>query len=261
MIKSLCLWSFFSEYDFYDRFEKAKEAGFSHVEFSDWDGKDIGKIKSMLDQYELTLTGFSGDKDLSIIDIEHTEKYIEYVEKSIETAHYLGCDNLIIHSNGLSENGVVLNDYAEKSYGEKMAVMAGTLVRLAPIAEDAGVTLNLEALNVEVDHPGCFLSSTRDAVAAVTPAMSNNVKITYDIYHMQLSEGKLINTLNECIEHIGYIHIADVPGRAEPGTGEINFDMIWKTLRKLNYKGTIGFELIPSASNEVEIASNLLTLF
>ena len=261
MIKSLCLWSFFQEYDFYDRFKKAKEVGFTHVEFSDWDGKDLDKIKSLLEKYDLTLTGFSGDMDLSIIDIDHTKRYIDYVKKSIDAAKFLECENLIIHSNGLGEGGVILNDYAEKSFAEKMAVMAGTLVRLAPIAEDAGVTLNLEALNIEEDHKGCFLAHTRDSVAAVIPAMSPNIKINYDVYHMQLSEGKLVNTLKECIDYIGYIHIADAPGRAEPGTGEINFNIIWKTLKELKYIGPVGFELIPSGSNEVEIASSLLTLF
>ncbi len=74
---------------------------------------------------------------------------------------------------------------------------------------------------------------------------SPRVKILYDVYHMQLNEGNICDTLTEFIDTIGHIHIADAPGRHEPGTGEINYPNVIKHLEKLGYNGTVGFELIP----------------
>jgi hydroxypyruvate isomerase len=116
---------------------------------------------------------------------------------------------------------------------------------LAPIAEETNVTLALEPLNTLVDHTGNFLTSTRAAAELVELVNSPFIKILYDVYHMQIMEGNIINTLKAYIGAIGYIHIADVPGRHEPGTGEINYPNVFKALEELNYGGIIGFELMP----------------
>jgi hydroxypyruvate isomerase len=116
---------------------------------------------------------------------------------------------------------------------------------LAAAAEKSNVTLVLEALNTIVDHSGNFLASTRQADELIRSVNASRIKILYDIYHMQIMEGNIIYTLNRYIDSIGYIHIADVPGRHEPGTGEINFANVIKTLEKLKYDGIIGFELTP----------------
>jgi hydroxypyruvate isomerase len=123
--------------------------------------------------------------------------------------------------------------------------MTETLKKLAPRAEKAKVTLLLEALNTRVDHPGNFLSSTGLAAELVGSMASRWIKILYDIYHMQIMEGNLIDTLRNYIDLIRYIHVADVPGRHEPGTGEINFPNVMTALRELGYGGFVGFELSP----------------
>ena len=123
--------------------------------------------------------------------------------------------------------------------------MAEALKGLVRRAEKAKVTLLLEALNTRVDHPGNFLSSTRQAAELAGPMESPWIKILYDIYHMQIMEGNIIDTLRKYIDLIGYIHIADVPGRHEPGTGEINFPNVMIALRELGYDGFVGFELSP----------------
>ncbi|HYE81620.1 MAG TPA: TIM barrel protein [Clostridia bacterium] len=260
MKKSACIEMIFTEYDFYDRFKLAGDAGFKAVEFWGWEGKDILRIKELCDKYQLEIASFSGDKDFSLIDPAHHNAYIDYVNQSIAKARILGCKNLVIHSNALGEGGVVINSYSDKSDYEKFGAMVSTLIELALIAEKEGVTLVLEALNTEEDHVGNFLAYTRDSVQAIKCVNSPNIKVLYDIYHMQLMEGKIINILKENINEIGYIHVADAPGRMEPGTGEINYSNVFKALKELRYDGFIGFELSPSRDSII-VARELTELF
>ncbi len=260
MKKSACIETIFTEYDFYDRFKLAKEAGFNAVEFWGWDDKDISKIKELCDTHGLEMASFSGDKSFSLIDEAHQSAYIDYVNQSIEKAKILECKNLVIHSNALGEGGVVLNSYDDKSDYEKFGVMITTLMKLALIAEKEEVNLVLEALNTEEDHVGNFLACTRDAVRAVKCVNSPNIRVLYDIYHMQLMEGKIINMIKENINEIGYIHVADAPGRMEPGTGEINYSNVFNALKDVKYDGYIGFELFPSKGS-MDVAKELVNLF
>ena len=240
MKKSICIEMLFTEVPFEDRFRLTKESGFDFIEFWAWKHKDIQKIKELCQAYDLKIASFSGDQDFSMVDESQKEDYISFVEESIEIAKFLSCDNLVIHSNALGENGIVKNDYDNISNTKKITVMRDVLQTLAAKAEKANITLVLEALNTLVDHPGNFLTSTKEAAELIRLVNSSYIKILYDIYHMQIMEGNIINTLKEYIDIIGYIHIADVPGRHEPGTGEINFTKVMKTLNNLKYKGIIG---------------------
>jgi hydroxypyruvate isomerase len=245
MKKSVCIEMLFSEVPFEDRFGLTKESGFDYLEFWSWQEKDIQKIKELCRANDLKIASFSGDQDFSMIDADQKADYVAFVEESIEAAKFLSCENLVIHSNALGENGVVINHYPNIAGPNKIAAMLDVLKTLASAAERSNVTLVLEALNTMVDHSGNFLASTRQAAELIESVNSSHIKILYDIYHMQIMEGNLINTLNQYIDTIGYIHIADVPGRHEPGTGEINFANVIKTLEKLKYDGIIGFELTP----------------
>jgi hydroxypyruvate isomerase len=245
MKKSVCIEMLFCEVPFDDRFGLARESGFDYIEFWSWKDKDIQKIKDRCRAHDLKIASFSGDQDFSMIDADQQADYVAFVEESIETARFLSCSNLVIHSNALGENGVVINHYPDIAFADKIAAMLEVLKTLAVAAEKSNVTLVLEALNTVVDHSGNFLASSRQAAELIRSINCPHIKILYDIYHMQIMEGNIIDTLNRYIDTIGYIHIADVPGRHEPGTGEINFANVFKSLKKLKYDGIIGFELLP----------------
>jgi hydroxypyruvate isomerase len=259
MKKSLCIEMFFPDVSFEERFRLAREAGFDYVEFWSWKDKDLPKIKALCHQHALKIASFSGDQRLSLIDRDHQADYLRFLEESLKAAEFLGCENLVIHSNGLGDGGVVLDAYDRFSREQKTEAMAETLKKLAPLAEKAEVTLLLEPLNTRVDHPGNFLISTEQAAEIVGPIASPRIKILYDVYHMQIMEGNIIDTVKRHIEGIGYIHVADAPGRHEPGTGEINFPNVLASLGKLGYGGFIGFELQPSQES-ARVASLLLAL-
>ena len=128
--------------------------------------------------------------------------------------------------------------------------MYRSLAASAPEAEQAGVTLCLEALNVEKDHLGNFLQYTKDAAEIIRMVDSPNVRILYDAYHMYLNEGKIIETLRKYQDLIACIHIADAPGRGEPGTGCINYRAVLRDLYDRGYGGMIAFELFPQSSSD-----------
>ena len=259
MKKSVCIEMVFSEVPFEDRFQLAKESGFDYIEFWSWQDKNTKKIKELCRTHDLKIASFSGDQEFSMIDEDQRADYISFVDDSIETAKFLNCEHLVVHSNALGENGVVIDSYQHVGDLRKIAVMLDTLKSLAAMAEAANITLVLEALNTVVDHPGNFLKSTKDAAELIRVVNSSNIKILYDIYHMQIMEGNLIHTLKAYIDAIGYIHVADVPGRHEPGTGEINFANVMTVLKELDYGGVVGFELNP-ARDSTEAIQAILNL-
>lgn len=260
MKKSACIEMLFTELDFYHRFQAAKEAGFKYVEFWGWEDKDLQRIKELTEKYDLTIASFSGDRDYSPIDQTESKAYIEFVGKSIEAAKFLNCKNLVIHSNALGEGGVVVNHYNELTDKQKFGTLIKVLMAVAPLAEEADVTLVLEALNTVTDHVGNYLAYTKDAVDAIKIVASSHIKILYDIYHMQLMEGKIVDTIKAYSPYMGYVHVADAPGRMEPGTGEINYERVWQAYKEVGYGGYIGFELAPSKSS-VEVAKELVEAF
>jgi hydroxypyruvate isomerase len=250
---------FFTEVPFEDRFRLAKESGFDYIEFWSWKDKNTKKIKELCRRHDLKIASFSGDQEFSMIDEDQRADYISFIEASIETAQFLNCDHLVVHSNALGDNGVVIDPYHRVSNVKKIAVMFDVLKSLAATAEAAKITLVLEALNTLVDHPGNFLTFTKDAAELIRVVNSSNIKILYDIYHMQIMEGNLIDTLKAYIDDIGYIHVADVPGRHEPGTGEINFINVMTVLEELDYDGIVVFELNP-VRDSMEAARMIINL-
>lgn len=247
---SACIEMLFQEYDFIERIYKAKEAGFSAVEFWLWQPKDLEGIKKALDETGLELAVFQGNIEGRMIDPKDNELYISGVKKSVEAAKKLGAKHLFLMTDILQEDRTVLEPPYPISEEDKIASIKYVLNTLKPVAEEAGITMVIEPLNIYVDHKGYYLSHSKPAFDLVREIGSPNIKALYDIYHMQIMEGNIIQTLKDNMDAIGYIHIADVPGRHQPGTGEINFKNIFKVIRELNYKGMVGFEFEPTAKSE-----------
>jgi hydroxypyruvate isomerase len=247
MKKSICIEKIFLEAPFYDRFKLVAEAGFDYAEFWTWEDKDLDKIHGLLKEYRLTLASISGDKSFSPILSEEREPYLAYLARSIQVARRLECRHLVLHSNGI-EKGKVTSNGAGTSDAKKIASLTRTLGEAARMAETAGVVLVLEAIN-SYSMPGYFLNSTVVAGDIVRVIGSPALKILYDTWHMGQMEGNMVRHLTEYRDVLGYIHIGDVPDRHEPGTGEINFDAIKRTLQAIGYDGIFGFELVPSESS------------
>ncbi len=127
------------------------------------------------------------------------------------------------------------------------------LRRAAPLARAAGITLMIEALNTW-ESPRYFLDRSRLGLEIVREAGEPNVRFQYDCYHMQRMEGQLIETMTKNLEWIGHVQIADVPGRHEPGTGEVHYPNVLRALEAAGYGGYVGLEYRPSATTEDSLA-------
>ena len=132
----------------------------------------------------------------------------------------------------------------------KIASATKNLVRACEVAEAGGITLQLEPVSTYA-KPGYYMTTSASAGDIIRVVNSPNLKLLYDVFHMQLMEGDLVNTIRKNADIIGYVHIGDVPDRHEPGTGEVNYDYIKHVLiDELHYDGIFAFELSPATTME-----------
>ncbi|MGI6403985.1 MAG: TIM barrel protein [Oscillospiraceae bacterium] len=253
MKRGACIESMYRELPFLERFQAAKKDGFDYVEFWEWRNKDLDAVRMAASDASIGICGFNGDADYSLIDPSQKADYLAALQRSVEAAKYVGALSVTIHSNALGEGGLVVHDYKELSDTVKLCSMYGTLIECAKIAEDSDIKMNLEPLNIKTDHIGNFLIHTQMAAEMTRLISSPMLKVLYDVYHMQLNEGDICNTISTNIDQIGHVHIADVPGRHEPGTGEVHYTNIYACLAKNGYSGIVGYELFPLTTTEAAV--------
>ena len=248
--KSACIETLYTELPFLERFHAAKADGFDFVEFWSWTDKDLAAVKAAADAAGVGISGFNGDAELSLIDPAQKTAYKAFLRRSLDAARRIGARSVTVHSNGLGEGGRVLCPYDDLSDAVKLCTMFDTLKIAAEWAENCGVQINLEPLNVTTDHPGNFLRHTRTAAELTRLIGSPNLKVLYDVYHMQLNEGSLCDHIRAYADQFGHIHVADAPGRHEPGTGEIHYPAVFAALEQAGYRGLIGYELFPKPTRK-----------
>jgi len=250
----------FTEYPFLERVEKAAEAGFDAIEFWNWDDKDLPAIKAAADQAGLAIASFQSNLGGTLIHPDQRESFVAGVQKSLGKAQEMGVPSLFLLTDELGEDRSVRFQFPELNEEAKYQSVLDGMKTLAPLAEEAGVTLVLEPLNIHVDHPGYFLHYSAVGFDLVQAVGSPRIKLLYDIYHMQVMEGNIIHTLTSNLDVIGHVHVADVPGRHEPGTGELNYANIFRALREAGYDRYVGFEFEPTVPSEEAAAASLTLL-
>jgi len=222
---------------FLERIARAASLGFPAVEFWPWKGKDIAAIAALCAELSIEVAQFTawGFRP-GLNDPSNHDAFVRAVEEGCTVAHKLGTKLMTV---------VAGDDIAGVTQEEMHAAVITGLKRAAPIAEASGVTLILEPMNVRVDHEGHCLYGSAPAIAICRAVGSPNVKINWDLYHMQISEGDLCGHLREGFSEIGYVQLADHPGRHEPGTGEIHYQRVLFELSELGYRGFVGLECSP----------------
>ena len=251
---SICIENFYKAILFEDKFAAAKRDGFEYCEFWTWKNRDRVRVKKAIADSGMKIAFFSGDDEYSLINPDKNSMYVDFLKKSMEKAKEIHCSYLIIHSDALEKDGNTKEIGKPLSYEAKLLNMYKVLKSIAPFAEKEDITLVLEPLNTRVgeprSHKNYFLKYPEPTFELTRQVGSGKVKVLYDIYHMQLMAGNIIKTLEKNIDQLGYIHVADVPGSHEPGTGELNHDNILKALDSMGYAGFVGFELLPSETDE-----------
>lgn len=234
MIKlSACIEMIFTEVPFLDRIGKVAEIGLPAFEFWGWGDKDIGEIRRRKRKCGLAVATFGVDLSASIVGQGAVSGFIKAVEDASKTAHELGCKTLIVTTG---------NELEGVPRAQQHQNVVDCLKGVAPVVEREKITLVLEPLNILVDHKGYYLSTSSEGFDIVRKVGSRNVKLLYDVYHQQITEGNLISTITGNIDLIGHFHTGDVPGRHEPGTGEINYANVLKAIDDADYKGYVGLE-------------------
>jgi len=210
--------------------------GIPAFEFWGWDNKDLDAIDEAKEKAGLAVASCVGSGGGVLVDPTQRAAFVEGVGKSIEVAHQLDCKTLIITTG---------NELVDVSREDQHASIVEGLKQAAPLAASGKVTLALEPLNILVNHKGYYLSTSAEGFQILEEVGSPHVKLLYDIYHQQITEGNLIANIEAGIQSIGHFHVADVPGRHEPGTGEINYRNVFKKIEALGYKDYVGLEYTP----------------
>lgn len=228
------------------RCRRLAEMGFE-VGLWNWSEHDLAALEksgatfSIMNGY---LTGRLGDD-------EGADELLRSARETAQVGKRLGVARLNLHGTGLGEGGLPIRP-SEVVSGRMWLKAHDTLARISDMAEQEGVVFTLENLNLPVDHPGTPFGRAEDTLALVSAVNHPRLRLNLDLYHVQIGEGNLIETCKACLPWIGEIQVADVPGRFEPGTGEINYAGIARALHDMGYSGPVGMEAF--AKGDVEAA-------
>lgn len=239
----------------------AAEHGFRAIERLGWCDLDLEKCAGVLRDcgVELSATFLSSRSSevceaigwhRGIVWEDSKAAFERAFEETAEAAEILGARNIVVITGG------------ERDDVSREVQTENCIAALSSVADEAyrrGLTLTVEPLNRIVDHKGYFLNTSADAFDMIRRVNSPAVRVLFDIYHQQITEGNLIRNIRDNIDLIGHFHIADNPGRNQPGTGEINYPRVFEAIRDTGYDGYLTFECGSTVSPE-ELAHDMREL-
>ena len=236
---------------FLDRFGAARAAGFTAVEFLFPSEFGYAAIRQRLHEHGLQVVLFNiapgnfaaGERGV----LSHPGRQVDFrrtMEEALTYAHELQSPRIHV---------MVGNRLPEIDYRVQVDTIVENLAWATPLAAAAGVTLLVEPLNA-TDQPRYLIHTTAEGMAIVEAVNHPNLRLQYDVYHAQMTEGNLLTTIKRLLPWIGHMQISDVPGRHEPGTGEINYPAVFATVEAIGYQGYIGLEYHPSGDTDQSLA-------
>lgn len=220
-----------------ERVTRIAQAGFL-VEIWDWTRHDLRQLAATGARFS-SMTGYVTG---TLADEDGADAMLRTAAQSIDAARDLGIKRLNLHGTGLDPNGLPVRPWSGPVTGSMWIKAHDTLARLAELGARHDILFVLENLNVSVDHPGVPFARAATCLELVRAVDHPGLRLMLDLYHAQIGEGNLIAFVERAFPFIGEIQVADVPGRCEPGTGEIHYPAIASALRRLEYTGVIGLE-------------------
>ncbi|MFT5049319.1 MAG: hydroxypyruvate isomerase [Chlamydiales bacterium] len=232
-----------NELPFLGRIAAVERLGFPAIEFWNWQSKDIPAMAAAVKKHGLAVTQFTAwGFSPGLNNPENHARFVEAIREACDVADQLDCTMFTVVA-GNDQPGMTTREMHDH-------VIAG-LKLAAPIAEERGKVMILEPMNGRVDHPGHCLYGSAPAIRICQEVDSPAVKINWDLYHMQITEGDLCGRMRDGFEHIAYLQLADHPGRHEPGTGEVHYNRVLEQAWKLGYRGYVGLECSPRDGAEL----------
>lgn len=240
---SVMLWTLKGTFE--EKLEIAARAGIQSVElvgeFVEWTAADIARVKKLARSLKVgmdTISATPGWKKMpiSLVDPAQRGNLLKEVAKNLDFARRLEIPMALLMSGDAIEG---------RPYEEQWGSLVEGAKRCGDLAAKAGITLIVEPLNTKVNHKGYFLDSCVAGLRLMKEVNHPNVRLLFDIYHEQVQLGDVIRSIRNAFEFVRVFHVADNPGRNDPGTGEMNYDNIYKAIQKLGYEHYITMEYLP----------------
>lgn len=244
---TVCAEMVFTELPLLERVRRIDALGFG-VEIWDWTTKDVDALVATGARFS-SMTGYVRG---TLTDPEGADALLATAAESIPVAKRLGIPRLNLHGTGLGEGGLPVRP-VDVVTGPMWVAAVDTLRRVAALGEQHDVVFCLENLNTAVDHPGVPFGRAADTLALVEAVGSPHLRMMLDLYHAQIGEGNLVALCRRAGAAIGEIQVADVPGRCEPGTGEISYPAVARALADMGYDGVVGLEAFASGDSELAL--------
>ncbi|MGA3205924.1 MAG: TIM barrel protein [Bryobacteraceae bacterium] len=240
---SVMLWTLKGPFE--QRLEVASQAGVESVELVsehvDWTDAQIRDMKKLAASLHLKMDTILAQSDwkrrpVTMVKPEDRDGFLADVRQAIVFAQKLEIPQIILMSG---------DDVPGRTHEEQYASMLESVKRAGDLAAKANLMLIIEPLNNKVDHKGFFLTTCGEGLKLVKESQNPHVKLLFDIYHEQVQVGNVIRTMREAAPQVAVFHIADNPGRNDPGTGEMNYENIYKAIASFGYKGYVTMEYLP----------------
>lgn len=240
---SVMLWTLKGTFE--EKVAAAAEAGLQAVELVNeqqaWSDAEVAKYKRLVESYRMRMDTVVCQTDwttrpVTMVNPAHRAGFLQDVKKAMEWAKKLDVPQIILLSG---------NEQPGLSREEQYTSLVEGAKRATELAAAADVTLILENLNSRVDHKGYFLTSAREALRAAKEVDNPHFRLLFDIYHEYVQNGDPIPAMNEAEPYTAVYHVADAPGRHDPGTGKMKWDDIYKAIGKSGYSGYLTFEYLP----------------
>jgi hydroxypyruvate isomerase len=241
---SVMLWTVFKDLPFEQRLEKVAEAGYRNVElvgeYDKWTEEDFSRANAKRKELGLSFDCTAGLKH-GVSNPADRESLLAELRKALTIMERIDCPSMILLS------GNRIPGMAREAQHQSCidTLKAGAAMVEGKTIHGERVRLLLETIDPE-ENPKYYLTSIAEALEIVEAVNHPQVQLLYDFFHEQIANGNLIAKLEKSIPHLGLVHIADVPGRHEPGTGEINYQNVFRKLAELNYRGVAAMEFLPS---------------
>ena len=232
--------------NFFDRVGLARQDGLTAIEFWTWTDKDISGIHEAVRSERMAISSMVAEPLIALTDKKNRNIFLEGFKGSVDLAKRLNVPVLIVQAG---------DDLTRVPRHDQKSSLTETLTLAADILQGSGVRVGLEPLNTHIDHPGYFLSSTSEALEIVRATGRDEVGIVYDIYHSAVM-GEEPEVIGSNIDRIFHVHIADHPGRNEPGSGNLNLRERLRALSEQGYHEFVGLEFKPLCPTAMAVAQS-----
>ena len=255
IMSSVMLWTL--KGSFQEKIEAAARSGVQSVEFvaehTDWTASDVTQWLKLLRSFRLGIDTIIATpnwtkRPVSMLEPAQRDNFLADVRTAIEWSKRLNVPYIILMSG---------NTIPGRSREQQWTSLVESGKRAAELAAKGDVTLIIEPLNSRINHKGYFLDTCVEGLKLVKEIDHARFRLLFDIYHEQVQTGNVIETLKEAAPYVAVFHVADNPGRHDPGTGELNWPNIYHAIQKTGYSGYVTMEYLPLGDQVKSLTSAL----